>query len=459
MPVIPAGLYSAGRYKIDLSPLDQVIRQRAAEKKAASDAASKYLASMQEKVNTVGVRDIDRVGDDGLDAKINQWVNWGTSNLDKITKGGQAQSDFIRGYKTILSDIEKSKNRLNTIKEIGKLKVEGKYDPDDDDLGVLDKIGKPIYDEESYKPDGSEYGWADLPANVPEFDPTKQTQFFNAAFGGAKPTYDEKNARVDNVTGDIFIPTGYSDADTKLIAENAANIYNGSKIAQKYYKKIMLDPAWMKEAQNAYQSIYGADQTLDSPAKAAAADAIKRAKIAGGETKITDPNYAQKLKKEMQVIRENDRKKRQAAARTRRASNPGKSLYEIYTPLAKDFSDGTKGIYLDDIHSDDEIFITGSKVDPYEDSNGNEYYKLNTDGSWEGKNGKINKERVLDMKPKGSKPASSSSSGSNVPGSDVAISQYPENLQRGILAFSQQNNLPLDQAIEILKSEKPEYFS
>lgn len=483
MPVlVPSGIYSTGRFQVDLSPIDQVIKQREAEKKAASDAASKYLASMQEKVNTVGVRDIDRVGDKGIDAQMQQWVNYGTSNLGKISKGGAEQAEFLKMYRGILSNIEKSKNRANTIKEIGKLKVEGKYDPDDDDLGVLDKMGKPIYDEESYKPDGSEYGWADLPTNAPEFDPARQDRFFKSVEGGAKVTYDEKNARQDELTGKIYIPTGYNDEDIKMMASNAYNVLPGDRSARKHYKKLLSDGDWLARAQTEYQSIFGNDQKVDTPEKAAAADTIMRARLAGGEKEVVDPAFTQKLKKQMEDYRQKLRKEiisiqdRNATNRmrekeqyinqraaARKASGGGSddpiTYGEYYGTKAKDGK-----VYVQDIDKQDYNFVSRDfKVLPKRNQNDQLYYDVKKDGNWEGSNGTIDKTRVLNVPIKDLKGTkrkhSSNINAENAPGSDVAISQYPENIQRGIVAFSQQNNLPLSDALEVLKQNRPDIFA
>jgi hypothetical protein len=448
MPVlIPSGLYSQGRFKVDLSPIDQVVRQRQAEKKAAGDAAMKYFSSLKDKINTSGVRTVDLEG--GLQNQIDQWINQGTSNLDQISKGGQAYSDFLKGYQGILNNIEKSKSRAKFETDLGKAAFDGKYDPDVDDLHVLDKISKSIYDPASYKQDGvSEYGFADLPANVPGFDPNKQNQFFTAAFGKAKPTYDEKNARIDNATGDIFIPKEYTDSDVKSIADNALNVFYGDKVAQKYYKNQLANAGWLKKANDAYESIYGAGQVVDSPEKAVQADAIMRAKLSGEEVKVTDPNYAQKLRKEIAKVRSSGKKMPSAKA----ASD---TIGSYYTRNAKkvteDSGSDVNAVDYNDIIAEDLQYVLQSKVKPLKNSSGVKYYKINNDGTWEGENGII-PTRILNMKLKNYKTSSTSPTQSD-------IAQYPKNIQNGIMAFSQKNNLSLDDALSILKEQRPEIFS
>lgn len=477
MPVrIPAGLYSAGGFKVDVSPLERVINQRQAEKKAAKEAAMKYFTSLKDKINTVGVRTTDLEG--GLQDKINNWVNQGSANIDKISKGGQGYSDFVKGYQGILTDIEKSKNRGKFETELGKAAFEGKYDPDADDLQVLSKVGKSIYDPQSYKEDGvSEYTYGDIPSAVPAFDPGKQSQFFTAAFGKAKPTYREDKARRDDITDTIFVPKEYTDDDVKSIAENTLNVYYGDKSAQKHYKNQLSNESWMKGANEAFKSVYGdtnpdgSENIINTPEKAAQADAIMRAKLSGEEVEVKDIQKAQQFKNKMlekrQKFQQQLQDKRQAAITARaKIKQPPQTIGEYYDADSVTVKDNkgqdVKIISIDKIYSPDYDKITkgygGNIIDPIKDKKGNEYFIIRPDGSWEGKNGTIDKKRVLDIRLE-KRGNTSSATPVNAPANDVAISQYPENIQRGILAFSEKNNLSLNDALEKLKEYKPEIFS
>lgn len=456
MPVrIPAGLYSGGAFKVDVSPLLQVIKQRQAEKKAARDAAAKYFSGLKDKINTAGVRSVDLEG--GLQGKIDNWVNQGVSNLDKISKGGQSYSDFVKGYQGILGDIEKSKNRAKFETDLGKAQFEGKYDPDADDLHVISKVGKSIYDPESYKQDGiSEYTYGDIPSNVPPFDPNKQTQFFTATFGKSKPTYDESRSRVDNVTGTVFVPKEYNDESVKEIAENAKNVFYGDRSAQKHYKNQLGNESWMKDANKAYQSIYGDKYMVDSPEKAAQADAIMRARLSGEEIEVKDPTYAEAMRKRIIDYGAKKQKEVNAARQSHASKNPSATIGSYYSGNASTMTDEDgnkiKIVNYDDIVTEQDIkAIISSKITPFKDANNKKYYKINNDGTWEGKNGTV-PPRILNIKLQDYKT-------SQAPSKPVDIWQFPENIQKGIMAFSQKNNLPLSDALSILKEQRPEIFS
>lgn len=468
MPVrIPAGLYSAGGFKVDVSPLERVINQRIAEKKAAKDATMKYFTSLKDKINTAGVRDVDLK--EGLQDEIDNWINVGTANMGKISKGGQAYADFTKQYQKILSNIERSKNRSKFLTDLGKAQFDGKYDPDDDDVKVLDKVRLSIYDDKSRKDDGSEYTFADIPSAVPDFDPNSQTQFWTAAFGKAKPKYVESKVRKDKATGELFLPLEYTDDDIKEVANNTLSIYYGDKKAQKYYKDQLANPTWLKNANDAYQSIYGdknpdgTDNIVDTPEKAAQADAIVKARLAGSEVKITDKDELERRKKEFADYRAKiNAKHKTTMKKYKKSSTPTYNEYyraNYLKTLPRKGGGSVNAVYVDDMYGDHADFLDKSGVDPYKDSNGKEYWQLNSDGTWEGKGGKkLDRNIITDQKIRGY------SHGSNIdpvnaPASDVAISQYPENIQRGIAAFSEKNNLSLSDALEVLKQNRPDIFA
>ena len=297
---IPSGLYSQGQATLNTSDFTKNVIKDITAKKAAKEAVIKKADAIAKTINTAGVREQDLANpadpnEPRLNAEIKNWY-------DNSKKGNV---DLVE-YNNILHKVDQSKQRAKFQVDLGKAAIDHKYDPDDDDIHVNSLIDKSIYDKTSFKADGTEYGWLDLPANVPQFDPAKQTTFFSAVRGKSKPTYQEDDARVDNVTGDIFIPMAYGDSELKSQAEIASHLIDGSMEAKKYYNKMfekdsqgVRTPALKKEYQDlneSYQSIYGANEVIDTPEKAAKADAIRRGRAETQEVKVTDPNYANQLK-------------------------------------------------------------------------------------------------------------------------------------------------------------------
>jgi len=256
-----------------------------AERQAKEEALNQYFTDLQGKINTAGVRVQDLDSEyGGINKDIEGWRQSWLANKDEIKRGGLAQQEHLAKYNEILRKIEQSKGRAKSELEIGKAKFEGKYDPTEDDLGVLNNIGKSIYDPTSYKKDGvSEYGWQDLSPSIPEFDADRQSKFWGGATKGmtAGKMYDYDKKRTDVTTGQAIIPytKQYSKEQIKQIADESGDLVTGDKSALKYYRGILNDPnsdKW-QELNSAYQSIYGKDKFVSTPQQAAQADAIIRA--------------------------------------------------------------------------------------------------------------------------------------------------------------------------------------
>jgi len=281
-------VYTGGNVVFDNSRGLDLAAQLQAKKAAKDEALNQYFNDLPNKINTAGVRkqDLDDPKYGGINREIEAWrTNW-LQNKDAIKKGGIPQQEHLGKFQEILRKIEQSKQRAKTEFEIGKAKFEGKYDPDEDDIGVLSQIGKSIYDPTSYKQDGvSEYGWGDLSPAVPEFDADKQTKFWAGITKGLTPgkMYDYNAARTDAKTGQVIVPFKklYQPDQVKRIADEAADAVTADKSARKFYKKILDDPQstrW-QELNKAYQSVYGTDKIVSTPEQAAAADAIIRASM------------------------------------------------------------------------------------------------------------------------------------------------------------------------------------
>lgn len=345
----PSNLYSNGQYKIDSTPFTKLVLGQEAKKKAAKEAVNKSMTDLMSKINIAGVRQQDLDGENGGILKdIENWKKNSMANKDAILKGGEAQQRQMLDYQTLLHNIQKSKDAAKRQLEIGKANAEGKLDLDDEDLPVLDNMNQSIYNPAHYKEDGSEYGWNDLPANLPKFTPEKQDRFFNVAAGKNQPTYDETKVRVDNVTGKVFIPQGYAPEQIKEIAINSGNVFDGSPEAKRHYKKQLSNPQFMGEANTAFKTVFGKD--IESPREAAQADAIMRAASANKEIQVTDPNYANKLKIDAENRRNEEWRKRKkidngyiVGRMKKRAEESGVEVNNVYNNLDQTLKDAESG--------------------------------------------------------------------------------------------------------------------
>ena len=242
---LPGGLYSGFTEVLDSSPTANrffILQQkREAEKKAKDEALNQYFHDVTKQLNPAGIRSVHLGGvqgqQPGIIDKINEWGGWSIKNKSEIAKGGTARMISDMMVQNILIDIQKAKDADKFLLEVGKAKFEGKYDPDDDDINVLDKASKSIYDQQHYKEDGvSPYSWGDLSTNVPDYDINKAFEAGAKGMKGGK-TYDEGKGRRDPQTGLEWIPytEKFSDAQIPQIAKNVASEYNTNKSAKKYW--------------------------------------------------------------------------------------------------------------------------------------------------------------------------------------------------------------------------------
>lgn len=320
MPLVNSPhLYTGGNERFNSNPTVNMYSQLLARKAAKDEALNQYFTNLEKNINTAGVRNQDLTGPQGgINDDIAAWRNNWLSKKEDIKKGGMAQQQHMAQFQDILRRIGQSKGRAKTELEVGKAKFEGKYDPDEDDIRVLDVIGRSIYDKSSYKEDGvTEYGWGDLSPSIPDFDAARQNKFWTSVSKDMKPSkaFDFNSMRKDRVTGKAIVPftEALNDEQIKNIAENAGEIVRYAKpgdpksestSALRYYKRILNDPesdTW-KELNAAYQSVYGQNDIVSTPEQAAKADAILKARAIGkkGEQVMTDQDaaYAMWLRKQ-----------------------------------------------------------------------------------------------------------------------------------------------------------------
>lgn len=470
MPInIPSGLYTGGRATFDTSPMTNAILKDLASQKAAKEAIVKNASNLYKQLNAAGVRQIDQPK---LNLRMTEWYN--------NAKSGNV--DYGR-YQELLNEISQSKNRAKTITEIGALSQSGKVENDENDVFVVDNLNKSIYDDTSRKPDGNDYGVGDLSQYVPQFDPTKQSQAFAVASSKAKPTYNESKAREDRATGKIYVPVEYKEEDVKNIAEGYGNLLLGSREMQKHYRNAIKSPEFMAEADAAYKSVYGQNAQITTPAEAAKADAIMKARLVGEEKEITNLQQLFELRKRLKAAPGTPRAPRAGAAQL----PPQQNILETYTqsyalPATLNINipaanlkkgDKAKIVYTDQISITDLPIIQGTDLNrgilgnkPFNMGGGRTAYVV-TDGGWVGQGGLIDKQAVLDRQIKeagtqATKIGSQGARGGQLPQTpppaapkQKKISDYPSDIQNAIKAYMGSSKLNETDAInKLIKAGK-----
>jgi len=299
----PSNLYSGGQAVFNSTPFTNFVLQQQARKKAKDEALTQYFTHIPDKLNTAGVRQQDLQDPNGNGGILNDMGSireYWMQNKEAIKRGGAAQQAYMAKVQQVANNIERSKARGKTELDIGKATFEGKFRPRHDDLPVIEKLSKSIYDPTSKKEDGvSEYGFQDLSGSVPRYDVNKQKQFDALTLGTAKPVYDESKARVDNTTGEVFIPKTFDSKTVNTAALAAANAIKSDKSAYYHYEDLLEDEKAVKELTGAFQDFYKTDEIVDTPEKAAMADRILKLQASSGEEKVRDVNYADKLKRDL----------------------------------------------------------------------------------------------------------------------------------------------------------------
>lgn len=315
-------LYSGGSERLDSRPHTQLYAQLMQRKQAKEDALDQYYQNLHKSINPAGMRTKDIDG--GFSKKLSDWTAFGTQNSNRI-KNPKTPEDRVLAnqhmgmYQDLLMDINKSKEAAAQEMELAKQKISGKWNPTDDDMDVASAIGASIYEPQYYKDPEirtKPYTLNDLSLNVPQVTPKEQEEFYKAAVGNLKPgkTYDETKLRRDKISGQVFIPyqQSYEQDAVKKIGDNAGVLFPGNRTPiGVHYEKLLHDPNFFEEANQAYQSVYGKDEIVDTPKKAAQAAAIMntRADVSTGEEIKNDESLDFQRQKEMEAIRQANREK------------------------------------------------------------------------------------------------------------------------------------------------------
>lgn len=298
----PSNLYTGGAVVLQDTPSAPFYSQLAARRQAKDEALNQYFSQLPNKINTAGVRVQDLDGEaGGINKDIQAWrENW-LKNKEAIKKGGMPQQEHMAKMQDISRKIEMSKQAAKRELELGKLKFEGKFDPDEDDLQILDRMGSSIYDPKHYKDDGvTPFDWGDLSPNVPAFEEKK---FVDAAIAGMKPSKQYGTpGDYDDKTGMRRVPfeLKFNKEEINKIAETGARYFDQNRSARKYANKVLreFDSPEYQELNKAYQTLNPPKQyvqpdgkivvdqdIMDTPEKVGKALAILRASgsFGGGE--------------------------------------------------------------------------------------------------------------------------------------------------------------------------------
>ena len=279
--VNPAGLYTGGAVRLNSAPEANIYAQLLARKQAKDDAIDEYYRKLPSTVNSAGMRDQDR---QGLDQAVGDWQKHWLQNKDKIRNGKTKEAfDSEQMFRQIQNKVQESKDAAKTDLELGKMrfsKDNGYIFDDPDFVNAQHQHALSVWDA-GHK--ALDLGTIAVPPKP--MDTEAQKKYWNSITNGIKPTgkeYDESKQTSNPVTGLVAVPyvKKYKPEQIIGIAENAGNVAATDKNVRAYYNNVLYgkDQATINKLQQAYSSVYK-DDIIDSPEKAAKADAILRASV------------------------------------------------------------------------------------------------------------------------------------------------------------------------------------
>lgn len=413
----PDTLYTGGAVRFDSSPSTNLFlrlqQQRQAQETAKKEALNQYFTDAIKQVNPAGIREVHLRGPQGgiLD-DIEKWKQWSIQNKNEIAKGGAARMESDMMVSEIARKIQQAKKRDQTFLEIGKSQFEGKFDPDEDDLKIVDKMSRSIYDPESYKQDRvSEYGYGDLSPNLPQYDPLKGFESFTKGMKTGK-TFDEGKGRRDPQTGLEWIPytEKFAEPQIKQIALNAAGEYESNRVAKRYWDnqfKSITEPE-LAELNKTFKRYFGSVPIKGADGKiidvsnintaqdyAAAVTALKAEGFIGEQGEVPKSDYERRQQDKQINIMLNQGKG------TPDVTLADYDIFKNYEPKyeTKEVQIG-KPDWLGRTPKKSATIIKASEVDvsdkkligdtkPYTDKDGTQFYIVREDGDWEGRNGQV----------------------------------------------------------------------
>jgi hypothetical protein len=288
-------IYSGGNVVFDSTPSTNLYAQLMAKKQAKDEAIDEYYKKLPNTLNGAGMRDNDREGfDEGLAKAQQYWMQ----NRDKIRKGNTPEAfNYEQIFRELGTGVQNSKNAAKTDLELGKMrfnKENGYIFEDPDFMETQRQHTLPVWDK-SHK--AIDLGTVTLP--TAPFDQEQQDKLWASVTKGVTPgkKYDYGKQYKNPQTGQVIVPFAktFDPEQVEKIADQASGLIKDNKSAKAYYTKMLNNPerAAIDELQKAYNKVYKG--MVDTPEKAAAADAIIRASVPTEKGEEQEINYQQRV--------------------------------------------------------------------------------------------------------------------------------------------------------------------
>lgn len=295
--MVPRELYTLGAVQFDTRPLAKLQGELMAKKAAKEEALDKWIFDLQGKIPSGQVRAIDR---EPFQQKVAQWIK------ESIALKGRpgAQQSILEGFQGLLADANESKAAGERQQKIAEIRLQNPDKVDEEDLPIIDRMSKSIYDPLFYKkPEIRQpFTLEDFSANIPTWDVGKRKQFIDFALSGVKPagkaneksTYDPTAMQTVTIYDEVFTPKQIQDVTQKAIA------ILSDRSGLKTYKQILKEGEQQVPSDQfislakAYELVKPGD-AMNTPLKVAQAE-IALSMIGAKETKrLTTPNTSGRI--------------------------------------------------------------------------------------------------------------------------------------------------------------------
>lgn len=252
---IPSNLYSgeAERFSSNSNSASMAM-QLIARKQAREEALDNYEIERLNRINTNGVRDVDR---EGFDKKILSLMDFYSKNKDYIRKKTTSEAfNYEKMFRNIIGDINNSKDRTARYEAASKLREQYKKNNQILPSSFSDAIianEYSIYDDKNHKPLDVNY-WATIPNN---FDQKKYLERYKDITPVETELVSNKPISDDNYNLLRTMKKVLTDEQKNVIKARAIADYHELDDFNNKVNTDMIDPQRKSELISVYQQNFG----------------------------------------------------------------------------------------------------------------------------------------------------------------------------------------------------------
>jgi hypothetical protein len=255
--------YIVGNVVADNRPFLQFYQQQLAQRQAKESALDNYFRDLGKNITPAGMRNQDV---EGLTKRTNEWRQFYAQNKDNINDprkdGGKAYTEYMSRYQDQLGYIDKSKNRLKTTDELGKLRLDPNRSYILDDESLMPKFK--AHDLSLDDPNSKDLNIMEIATPPKPWD--MKDQVAHSAYLTHGLEVDKIPGKTQNIGGfktSTPITKQYSDQNLKLIGDKSGDMYDMNRSLQfatnQLVKQIEKDPNRLNKLNSIFYRLYGHD--------------------------------------------------------------------------------------------------------------------------------------------------------------------------------------------------------